>query len=131
MPSLSEVNVWDDGRARTALLRCCGSTRWVEGMLAARPFGSLEALQAASDVVWRDLGPGDFREAFAHHPRIGAAPGAAVGGGAGADTGDGASAEWSRQEQRGVQDASAETRAALARGNEEYERRFGWLFLVC
>ena len=30
--------------ARVALTQCCGASRWVEGMLAARPFGTRERL---------------------------------------------------------------------------------------
>jgi len=38
---------------------------------------------------------------------------------------------WSRQEQAGVSDASADTLAALAAGNRTYEERFGQVFLIC
>jgi 2-oxo-4-hydroxy-4-carboxy-5-ureidoimidazoline decarboxylase len=44
------------------------------------------------------------------------------------DTRDG---EWSRQEQAGVADASADTLVALAAGNRAYEERFGQVFLIC
>jgi 2-oxo-4-hydroxy-4-carboxy-5-ureidoimidazoline decarboxylase len=44
--------------------------------------------------------------------------------------GEGKSAQWSRQEQAGVSAADGETAAALAESNEEYERRFGHIYLV-
>lgn len=30
-----------------------------------------------------------------------------------------------------MQDAATETKAALAAGNQEYEKRFGFIFIVC
>jgi 2-oxo-4-hydroxy-4-carboxy-5-ureidoimidazoline decarboxylase len=125
MSSLAELNALDPAAAAAALGRCCGATRWVDSMLAARPFASAAEVYAAGERAWSALGPDDWREAFAHHPRIGArlpqpregAPTTATA--------------WSRQEQRGVESATDEVRAALARGNVEYEERFGWVFLTC
>jgi 2-oxo-4-hydroxy-4-carboxy-5-ureidoimidazoline decarboxylase len=125
MPGLAELNALDTAAASAALHRCCGATRWVDAMLAARPFANAAALYAAGERAWAALGPDDWRAAFAHHPRIGARL---------PQPGDGASTPataWSKQEQRGVESASAEVRAALARGNVEYEKRFGWVFLIC
>lgn len=108
--------------ARALLRVCCGSTRWVERMLAGRPFGSSErALRLARDA-WFSLEPSDWREAFAHHPRIGDLdalrerfP---------------ASGSISEKEQAGVAHATEETLTALLEGNRAYEARFGYLFVV-
>ena len=115
MPSLAELNGLDRATAAAALLRCCGATRWVEGMLDGRPFASHAALFEAADQVWERLEPEDWRQAFAQHPRIGAQNASA----------------WSSQEQQGVEGASREVLDALARSNEEYAERFGWVFLIC
>jgi hypothetical protein len=40
-------------QAAVALGRCCGSKRWVQQMLALRPFASNDALYAAADRLWR------------------------------------------------------------------------------
>jgi 2-oxo-4-hydroxy-4-carboxy-5-ureidoimidazoline decarboxylase len=101
--------------ARAALARCCGSSRWVAGMLARRPWPSRQALHADADEVWQGLAGADLREAFAHHPRI---------GGTGGD-------DWSRAEQVGVDDAAASTLAALRAANDRYLDRFGYIFIVC
>jgi 2-oxo-4-hydroxy-4-carboxy-5-ureidoimidazoline decarboxylase len=112
------------GAARERLAACCGSRRWVEGMLAARPFGSSEGLYAAAERVADGLGREDWLEAFAHHPRIGdrealrARFGARAGG-------------WSAGEQAGVSGAEEAVLAALEAGNRRYEERFGHLFIVC
>ena len=104
--------------ARTALGRCCGARRWVEAMLAARPFASDAELLAAAERVWWGLGPTDWLEAFAAHPRIG-------------DRGSGgALTDWARHEQAGADGAAGATLAALAQGNLTYEERFGHVFLI-
>lgn len=109
--------------ARAELRRCCGSTRWADAMVAARPFGSRDALLAEAERQWANTGPEDWREAMTHHPRIG-------------DVSKlrekfAATAHWSTQEQRGVAEATDEVIAGLARGNREYEEKFGFIFLVC
>ncbi len=110
----------DDATARAVLHRCCAARRWVEGMLAARPFGAAEAVLTAADAVWSRMLPDDWREAMAAHPRLGARV-----------EGDDPSAVWSRGEQAGVAHGEHAVRAALASGNRAYERRFGHVFLLC
>ena len=110
-------------RASRLLGDCCGSARWIAGMVARRPFGSMERVLAAADEIWRSLGPDDWREAFSHHPRIG-------------DTGSARpqserGAAWAAGEQAGVGDAADDVRRALADANREYERRFGYIYIVC
>lgn len=100
--------------ARAALTRCCASRRWVDAMLAARPFASDAALFASAERAWWALGKDDWLEAFGAHPRIGERGIDALG----------------RNEQAGMNTAGEETRAALAQGNREYEARFGHVFLI-
>jgi 2-oxo-4-hydroxy-4-carboxy-5-ureidoimidazoline decarboxylase len=108
--------------ARELLRSCCGATRWVEGMLSRRPFGTMAGLLESADAVWRDTGPADWEEAFAHHPRIGESEsGASVGAGA---------AGFSAKEQSAATRAPPELRSELAAANREYERRFGRIFIV-
>ncbi|MGQ0537419.1 MAG: 2-oxo-4-hydroxy-4-carboxy-5-ureidoimidazoline decarboxylase [Gemmatimonadaceae bacterium] len=109
--------------AAETLLSCCGSTRWVRELVRRRPYESLAALLAAADAVWSRAAPNDWLEAFAQHPRIGAAP---PPGAAGEDR----SRRWSLAEQAQVALADAPTRADLADANRAYEARFGHVFLV-
>ena len=111
------------GEARRLLAACCGSTRWVEGMMKRRPFGSQAALTATARLVWYDLSHEDWLEAFSHHPKIGdrAALGAKFA----------ATRHLSGREQAGVDAAPDEVLDALAEGNQQYERRFGYIFIVC
>ncbi len=110
------LNALSEHAARAALTRCCGAGRWVERLLAARPFASDRALLETAERTWWELGPEDWREAFAHHPRLGER-----------DKGG----DWSRREQAGMDGAPAAARRALAEGNRAYERRFGHVFLLC
>jgi 2-oxo-4-hydroxy-4-carboxy-5-ureidoimidazoline decarboxylase len=110
-------------QAAAMLASCCGSSAWVRGMLARRPFGSMDALCSSADEVWWSLSPADWREAFDHHPRIGERQAAAVQ--------EDRARSWSANEQRGVSSADDATRAALVAGNTEYAQRFGHIYLVC
>lgn len=109
--------------AATLLEQCCGSSAWVQGMVARRPFDTVAVLLRVADELWWWLTPDDWREAFDHHPRIGERV-AAVSQSVQASG-------WSAAEQRGVSAAGADVRDALAEGNREYERTFGHIYLVC
>lgn len=110
-------------QAEKALAECCGSTRWVAGMLARRPFKSRGSLDAAADEIWCSLEPRDWLEAFASHPRIGARSGASA---------QRSRAErWAAGEQRSVERADRDVRNALEAVNFEYEERFGHIYIVC
>ena len=118
------LNAMSQERAREALERCCGARRWVEGLLARRPFASREALHGDADAVWATLERSDFLEAFSHHPQIGADPGELAKRFA-------STASWSSAEQARVQAADALTIERLAQGNARYLERFGFVFIVC
>ena len=96
------------------LLAVCGSHRWAAEMSARRPFVSMAQVHSAARETWSGLGEDDWEEAFAAHPRIGQR----------------AASPWARQEQAAAGGASPELQAALVAGNEEYESRFGRVFLV-
>lgn len=117
------LDTLDDAEAREVLFQCCGSHRWVEQMLARRPFGSDERLLTSVDEVWWGLEREDWLEAFAHHPRIGERlpP----------DQAAGQDARWATEEQAGAAAADSATLEALVEYNAAYERRFGHVFLIC
>lgn len=123
-PLLQRLASMSDAQARSALTRCCGATRWVDAMLAARPFTSRVHLLGTAEQRWWHLGDGDWREAFEHHPRIGADLHTLRE--RFADT-----ASLSEGEQAGVTGADDEVLQALAEGNLAYEARFGHIFIVC
>lgn len=121
--TVAQLDVMPPERAAQLLGDCCGSTRWISAMVARRPFGSMERLLATSDEIWRSLGPEDWREAFSHHPRIGEQRSVRPQSERGA--------AWAAGEQAGMGAAGDDVRQALANANREYERRFGYIYIVC
>jgi 2-oxo-4-hydroxy-4-carboxy-5-ureidoimidazoline decarboxylase len=92
-------------------------------MMQRRPFGSLETLLAVAKDVWFSLTPADWQEAFADHPRIGDRealkkrfP---------------ETRHLAAREQSGVDVAGHDVLEALAAGNERYEKKHGYIFIVC
>lgn len=100
------------------LRRCCGAQRWVEGMLARRPFGDDATLLRVADEVWATMGDEDVLEALSHHPEIGG------------DL-DRLREKWAGSEQSGVDRADEATLVALRDGNVRYRETFGHIFVVC
>ena len=120
---LAWLNELAPEEARTELLKCCGATRWAEAIEHGRPYDSLEQLIAKANDVWWALDEADWLEAFRSHPKIGEKkPASAVSA---------QSQQWSAQEQQGVQHAAQETVENLAKLNVDYEKKFGFIFIVC
>ncbi|MGB8508603.1 MAG: 2-oxo-4-hydroxy-4-carboxy-5-ureidoimidazoline decarboxylase [Pyrinomonadaceae bacterium] len=120
--ALTRLNNLTPEEARGELLKCCGSTRWAEGVTAARPFRDARELSETADRVWHESDADDWLEAFRSHPKIGerrAAHEVAA-----------QSSRWSEEEQSEAR-PSAETTTALAAANREYEERFGFIFIIC
>ena len=92
-------------------------------MLQRRPFGTLDAMVDESHEVWFSLTPADWQEAFADHPRIGDRDALKKKF---AET-----RHLASREQSGVEGAPDDVLDALTRGNREYERTFGYIFIVC
>lgn len=121
--TLREFNALSTDEAIKDLLRCCGSRRWAMQMAARRPYASLDAVLQTADEVWAKMDRADFLEAFSHHPKIGDV--------ASLRAKFAATANWAAGEQAGVQAASEDVLRQLAEGNELYEKRFGYIFIVC
>ena len=120
---LDQLHELSAEQAEAEFLKCCGSRSWARALTDARPFADAEALFREADRVWWSLGDEDWLEAFRAHPKIGEQKAAAVQ--------SEQARSWSAQEQSGIQDAATETKAALAARNQEYEDRFGFIFIVC
>jgi 2-oxo-4-hydroxy-4-carboxy-5-ureidoimidazoline decarboxylase len=123
MSAVERFAALSDDEWRDGLTRCCGSSRWVAGMLAARPFADEASMLAAADRVWATTGDADWLEAFTHHPKIG-------------DRDSlrqkfASTATWAAHEQSGTSSASEDVLTALAEGNAAYEAQNGFIFIVC
>jgi hypothetical protein len=62
--TLDQFNHLPDASARAALTGCCKSTRWVEQVLARRPFSQFDDLLIAADEAFAVLEPADWQEAL-------------------------------------------------------------------
>ncbi len=121
--TLSELNGLTPEAAASAFEKCCGASRWVKQMTLARPFSSEQELFRASEEAWSQCGPADWMEAFTHHPRIGDISTLA--------SKFASTKDWAGNEQSGVNNASMEIIERLAKGNTDYEEKFGFIFIVC
>jgi 2-oxo-4-hydroxy-4-carboxy-5-ureidoimidazoline decarboxylase len=109
----------DSPAGRERLSAALGVARWVDEVVAAGPYDSLETLIETADRVSETLTDLELEEAVSHHPRIGERA-----------AGDGPSSRLSLGEQEGLGRNDEGTDAAVARGNEVYEQRFGRVFLI-
>jgi len=109
--------------AAKELLQCCGSKRWAKEMATARPYPNEEALLAKAHDFWWSLDRSDWLEAFRSHPKIGEKKAA--------DKVSAQSQQWSGQEQSGVANASQNTVDTLAALNDDYDQKFGFIFIIC
>jgi len=116
------LNSLPDYAARSVLLNCCGSLKWAALMTQHRPFADVKQILDQHTASWERLTSGDWKEAFAAHPKIGEEK----------DTiSSGQAHRWSEQEQSAAATASLQVRNALQRRNQEYHERFGYIFIVC
>ncbi len=121
--NLDQLNKLPTDEAVDALSRCCAATRWANEVAEHRPYASNAELFEAADDIWWKLDGDDWLEAFDGHPKIG-------------DIDSlrkkyASSRSWSEGEQSGVEAASDDVLHRLAEANDEYEEKFGYIFIVC
>ena len=121
--TLHDLNILPKEQLKAELFKCCGSKTWVEKMLPFFPADDMTELLYDAEDQWYECTEADWLEAFTHHPKIG-------------DMDSlkkkfATTAGWASGEQGAVAQASEETLKALAKGNEEYEKKFGFIFIVC
>jgi 2-oxo-4-hydroxy-4-carboxy-5-ureidoimidazoline decarboxylase len=121
--NVERINTLNDDDARESFMRCCGSTRWSELMLRARPYESAAVLVETAERFWWGLSKDDWLEAFGAHPRIGEIDALRAR--------FASTAAWASREQAGALGASEDVLNELAIGNRQYEARFGYIFIVC
>jgi 2-oxo-4-hydroxy-4-carboxy-5-ureidoimidazoline decarboxylase len=121
--TLHDLNTLPVQQLKEELMKCCGCSAWVDKMVPFFPAEDLVEILEDAEEQWFKCSKEDWKEAFAHHPKIGDVESLKkkfV-----------STAQWASAEQGGVNTASEQTLAALAKANDEYEKKFGYIFIVC
>ncbi|HEY9717576.1 MAG TPA: 2-oxo-4-hydroxy-4-carboxy-5-ureidoimidazoline decarboxylase [Trichormus sp.] len=121
--NVQSINELDQEVAYGVLLKCCGSETWARAMAQSRPFTGADDVAQRAAEAFEKMNHADWMQAFGAHPRIG----------------DMASlrkkyentAEWANAEQSGVKGTGDAILRGLAQGNDDYEKKYGHLFIVC
>ena len=121
--TIQQFNHLTTHQAKVELFKCCGSSVWAEKLACKIPFNSIEELKMESDKIWNDCSDEDALEAFIHHPKIGNIKSL--------EKKFASTKQWATGEQAGVNEASQDILQDLANGNEEYEKKFGYIFIEC
>nr|WP_246475940.1 2-oxo-4-hydroxy-4-carboxy-5-ureidoimidazoline decarboxylase [Brevibacterium renqingii] len=116
---MTEFNRLPADEAREVLRPCLDVDRWIEAVVAARPFADREAALAAARDDASPLRADEIDSAMSHHPRIGEKA-----------KGDSAEAAHSSREQAGLGALGDDVQTRLAAGNSAYEDRFDRVFLI-
>ena len=121
--TVQSINEANTEQAKHLFLQCCTSERWINSMVNARPYANSQDVRSQADDCWRDLGEEDYLQAFEGHPKIG-------------DVGSlkakyANTKELAAGEQFGMTVAADDIINTLAKGNIDYEQKFGFIFIVC
>ncbi len=121
---LTDLNKLSKTEATNILQPCCGSAQWLNLLMDKFPFTDEKDLVAKAEKVWyNQCSESDWLQAFTHHPKIGNNKDLAekfV-----------ATQHLAADEQAAVNTASQDIVEQLAKANEAYEKKFGFIFIVC
>ena len=120
--TLHEFNILPREKLIQLLTQCCGSTKWVNKMLEFVPAEDMVELLEDAEEVWWKCNQEDWKQAFAQHPKIGDLSSLEKKYG---------EVSWAADEQSSVLSSTKDTIKALAEANEEYEKKFGYIFIIC
>ena len=120
---IASLNALKSEAAHLAFLQCCTANAWAERMVNAMPFSSVENLVSQADINWQDLTQADYLQAFEGHPKIG-------------DVSSlrekyRSTEKIAAGEQSGVNTATETTLSHLKQLNDDYQEKFGFIFIVC
>src|ERR1700722_20068952 len=121
--TLQQFNTLPYSQIKDELFKCCGSSTWAQKLTDKLPFPSIEALKHESNRIWFGADEQDWLQAFTHHPKIGDVDSLAKK--------FASTANWASGEQSGVNTANNEVLTQLKDLNDSYERKFGYIFIVC
>ena len=120
---LQQINNLDLDKAHHLFMQCCTSERWVEKMVAGRPYIDANSLRQTADRHWDQMAEDDYLQAFEGHPKIGDITSLKAKY---ANT-----KELASDEQAGIKQAYDQLMIDLAEDNRAYEEKYGFIFIVC
>ena len=122
--TISDLNKLSPTEVHNFLKTCCGSSQWQSSLLDSFPFNNENHLIETADTSWYDkCKESDWLEAFTHHPKIGDVKSLTEK--------FASTSHLAGKEQSGVDGANEEIIQALANANQQYELKFGFIFIVC
>lgn len=121
--TLQHLNTFAPHHIQEELFKCCGCVNWVEQLSSKLPFTSIDELKLASDKIWFSCDKMDWLEAFSHHPKIGDLKSL--------EKKFASTAQWASGEQASVNSTTQNVLRELKELNDEYEKKFGYIFIVC
>ena len=117
--TLTEFNELDREHAAAAVRPALDIQRWIDQIVDARPFDSVAQVLDTARASASPFTGEEIDQALSHHPKIGERA-----------AGESTEAGLSRSEQAGLSGSSDSVKEDLARGNRDYEDRFGHVFLI-
>ena len=120
--TLDELNNLSDKELREELYKCCGSTVWVEYMAMMSPFTGVDHLMNMAERCWHKCSSNEWLEAFRQHPRLGDIESLKEK--------FQSTADMALEEQSAAGGATEEVLEELALGNEAYEKKFGFIYIL-
>lgn len=121
--TLHDLNILPKEQLRQELLKCCGSQTWATKMLPFFPADDMVELLYDAEDQWYDCTEADWLEAFRHHSKNGEVESLKEK--------YATTAHWASGEQIALNAASREIIEALPKSSAAYEKKFGFIFIVC
>lgn len=112
--SIDQLNQLDKSDLVRQLQTCCSSEQWSLSLAESAPFRDLPDLLEKSTRCWSRVSQAELMSALKGHPPIGVLK-----------------KGFSEEEQRQVQGSDHHILEALKDKNEQYQKQFGFVFLIC
>ena len=119
--TIAEFDHLEAAQKRSLLFQCCGSQKWVEKMIHLPPAEDLIDLFEDAEETWYECNEDDWKEAFTHHPMIGDVESLRK---------KFSTDQFAGKEQELINDSSEKVLEELAGGNNLYQQKFGYIFIV-
>ncbi|RDV27540.1 2-oxo-4-hydroxy-4-carboxy-5-ureidoimidazoline decarboxylase [Alteromonas aestuariivivens] len=121
--TLEQLNQLHKAKASEWFAATCAAKKWVDIMVAHRPYSSIEAVRQQALEAWKTMQQEDLLEAFSAHPMIG-------------DMNSlrekyAHTKTMAAGEQSGAAQAGEATLEALRDGNLAYLDKHGFIFIIC